>query len=243
MFIFLYLTGNYHDFFQTTLHRFHNLCAISGFIQYRFFIKLKESIVYKIALVGDSIFDNQRYVGKNQAVIDHLNNKMPKTWSAKLYAQDGAMCQHIPQQVDKVSGCSHLILSIGGNDALSYSSIVNKTVDTISEALFHLSYIRDKFEKSYKSSLCIAKTACNNVFICTIYDSVPNLSKDLKTALALFNERILFIASEFDLPIIDLRVICKDSKCYSDVSVIEPSNYGGELISSAIINAIIESEK
>jgi hypothetical protein len=31
----------------------------------------------QIKLVGDSIFDNGRYVPKGEAVIDHLRNKAP----------------------------------------------------------------------------------------------------------------------------------------------------------------------
>jgi hypothetical protein len=136
-----------------------------------------------------------------------------------------------------------LILSIGGNDALGYSGIVHFDAKTVGNALRTLNSMREIFEQNYRHALSFAAAASPKVYVCTIYDAVPGLSDELKTALAILNERILFVASGSSLPVIDLRVICKESRCYSEASSIEPSSYGGKVISDAIIAAILESEK
>jgi hypothetical protein len=70
--------------------------------------------------------------------------------------------------------------------------------------------------------------------VCTIYDSVPDLSGPEVTALAAFNDVILREAFQAGLPIIDLRLICNRPGDYSHVSRIEPSAVGGAKIAWVI---------
>ena len=70
--------------------------------------------------------------------------------------------------------------------------------------------------------------------VCTIYDSVPNLSPELKTALCIFNDSIVREANAVRVPVIDLRIICTDASDYSELSPIEPSGQGGGKIAKAI---------
>ena len=70
--------------------------------------------------------------------------------------------------------------------------------------------------------------------VCTIYDSVPDLTFSLKTALSLFNDVITHTALEFQVPILDLRCLLQDEGDFSSVSPIEPSEAGGKKIADAL---------
>ncbi|MEC8593440.1 MAG: hypothetical protein VXY74_01380 [SAR324 cluster bacterium] len=48
--------------------------------------------------------------------------------------------------------------------------------------------------------------------------------------MGLLNDVISKEAGLRDIGVIDLRVVCADSKCYSDISSIEPSNHGAKHI-------------
>ena len=76
--------------------------------------------------------------------------------------------------------------------------------------------------------------------VCTIYNKIPTgptLPKEALTALAFFNDVITEEVNRLGLPLIDLRVICDSTDCYSGVSPIEPSKEGGRRIVQAILNS------
>jgi hypothetical protein len=76
------------------------------------------------------------------------------------------------------------------------------------------------------------------VTVATIYDSVPGLAPGLRTALALFNDVILREAAERSLPVLDLRLVCKEADDYAASSPIEPSAQGGQKIAAAIAASV-----
>ena len=70
----------------------------------------------RIALLGDSIFDNAPYTGGGPAVIDHLRGTLPADWAADLLAIDGSISTDVPRQLNSLTGLhTHLVLSVGGN--------------------------------------------------------------------------------------------------------------------------------
>ena len=77
------------------------------------------------------------------------------------------------------------------------------------------------------------------LMVCTIYDHVPGLPPELKTALALFNDVILREAIRFELPVLDLRTICTEADDYSKKSPIEPSELGGGKLASKLVTAML----
>ena len=58
-----------------------------------------------------------------------------------------------------------------------------------------------------------------------------------RTALGLFKDIISEEAGLRGIGIIDLRVVCADPECYSDISSIEPSNHGAEQTVNAVKQA------
>jgi len=105
-----------------------------------------------VVLLGDSTFDNKFYVGKgNQSIIEQLTDKtFEKGWNASSVAVDGqAMC-HIRTQLERIPpDATHLVISIGGNDALAYMQRLNQEVKSVAEGAIVLNEILKEFEKVF----------------------------------------------------------------------------------------------
>lgn len=188
-----------------------------------------------IALLGDSIFDNAAYVAGGPAVIDHLQNYLEPSQQVTLLASDGANVVHVRAQLSRLpSDVTHLVLSIGGNDALSITGVMTQQADTVQFALHHLNIIRSRFRNEYRDMLAEVLALRLPTAVCTIYDAVPGLEPELQTALCIFNDSICREAMAAGVPIIDLRAVCHEPEDYSTVSPIEPSAVGGAKIARAI---------
>jgi len=199
----------------------------------------QESNHRHIVLLGDSIFDNAKYVPDGLPVITHLRNAIPSEWEATLLAVDGNETHHVFNQTYRLpETATHLIVSVGGNDAISYLPLFADTVGTVGEALLNLAKIRNTFCEKYRQMLKHVLSFNLPVIVCTIHTSVPNLGAGEKTALALFNEVILQEAFLANVPVIDLRLICIEEIDYSEVSPIEPSHAGGQKIARAIYSML-----
>jgi hypothetical protein len=189
-----------------------------------------------LVLLGDSIFDNALYVPGQSAVIDHVRHCMPVDWTATLVAVDGDFVANVAGQLERIpTGATHLVISVGGNDALRASTVVSLPAKTVNEALTYLDELRRDFRQSYRAMLWQAIARELPVAVCTIYDAVPGLAKELQTALCLFNDSIVREAHAVGVPIIDIRHICTEATDYSTVSPIEPSGEGGRKIATALV--------
>jgi hypothetical protein len=72
-----------------------------------------------VALLGDSVFDNGRYVPGGPAVTEQVRARLPQGWRVTRLAIDGHMCRDLPRQLVLLpADATHLIVSVGGNDAL-----------------------------------------------------------------------------------------------------------------------------
>ena len=188
-----------------------------------------------VVLLGDSIFDNAVYVPAGPAVIDHLHALLGKGQRATLLARDGDVAADIREQLlDLPPDASHLVLSVGGNDALRHTEIGTYPAGTVNDALRHLTRIRKEFHREYRKMFRELAALDLPVAVCTIYEDIPGLSAELQTALCLFNDAILREALSAGSDIIDLRRICNDAGDYSEISPIEPSAQGGKKIAQAI---------
>jgi len=192
-----------------------------------------------LVLVGDSIFDNASYVDQNEAVIDQLLNKLNQHHNATLLAVDGDVTSDVNIQLKKLpKDTTHLFISCGGNDALHIANILNESAKSVGEVMDRFTQIKHDFQMRYRSMLLASKKQVNNITICTVYNSVPDIEQRAITALAMFNEVILMEAFSVGAAVIDLRIVCNEVEDYSVVSPIEPSKQGGHKISDLIIEVI-----
>ena len=196
-----------------------------------------------LVLLGDSIFDNRAYVAGGPAVIDQAQRRVPQGWQAHLLAVDGHTSADVAHQLKRLpAGNTHLVLSVGGNDALGCLNQMDVHVQNLMGALHALSEMLARFQASYKALLSDLLALQKPLMVCTVYDSVPGLTDALKVALALFNDIIVRSAISFGVPVLDLRMICTDPRDYSEKSPIEPSSQGGEKISDRLVTAMLHHD-
>ncbi len=181
-----------------------------------------------IVLLGDSIFDNARYVPGHPDVVAQLGAALPQGWQASLRAVDGAVTRGVHAQLARLpQGATHLIVSAGGNDALGASHILNARAGSVGDAMLMLAAAQDRFAADYEAMVEAVRATGLPAALCTIYDT-PSTAPDhrlIRTALSLFNDVIIRGAFRHGLPLIDLRLICDQDEDYANP--IEPSAKGG----------------
>jgi hypothetical protein len=195
-----------------------------------------------LVLLGDSIFDNAQYTSGGPDVISQVRTLLPSGWDASLVAVDGSTTVNIPDQIRRLPRtCTHLVLSVGGNNALTEASrlgisFFGMAEEPVSKALESLAGISDAFESEYRSAVAACLRPGLPLAVCTIYNGCfPDRSyqRIATLALAIFNDVIIRAAIERALPVIDLRSICATPADYANP--IEPSSIGGEKIARAIV--------
>jgi GDSL-like Lipase/Acylhydrolase family len=190
-----------------------------------------------LVLLGDSILDNAAYVpDRRPAVIDQVRNQLPEGWLATLLARDGSVINDVHRQLDALPGdATHLVLSAGGNDALSEVGTLQKTVMTVGQGVRVLAEVCDRFEGDYRRLLASIRDRGLPAGVCTVYNpSLPDevTRREVVAALGLFNDCIIRVAREFKFPVLELRAICTDASDF--VAQIESSLQGGAKIAEAI---------
>lgn len=192
-----------------------------------------------IILLGDSIFDNAAYTSGEPDVIGHLRSLLPMPWRATLCAVDGSRTTGLAAQLRKVpTDASHIMVAVGGNDALGNIDMLDRRVRSTAEAL-HLFGDRVRiFESSYGDAIRGVVSVGRETTVCTIYNGNldPGLAPKARIALMMFNDVILRVAFELGLNVIDLRLICNEPTDYANP--IEPSGRGGWKIAKAIASSV-----
>lgn len=192
-----------------------------------------------LILLGDSIFDNAAYVSGGPDVVKQVRAALPHDWSATLLAVDGAVTHSVVSQLSRLPrDATHLVLSIGGNDALGASHILGATARTVGEAVLMLAEVQDRFARDYEAVLDEVLARGLPTAVCTIYDTPPSAPNHrvIKSALSLFNDRITRAAFARALPLIDLRLLCSEEGDYANP--IEPSVQGGGKMAAAIVTLV-----
>jgi hypothetical protein len=142
----------------------------------------------------------------------------------------------LPRQLERLpANATHLVVSVGGNDALDHSSLLlHELAGSFAEVLSRLADIREQFRQDYRAVLERVLAQGKQTAVCTVYDAIPGLDHVEATGLCLFNDVILREAFRAVLPVIDLRRVCTDAADYSRSSPIEPSVIGGGKIARAV---------
>jgi lysophospholipase L1-like esterase len=193
-----------------------------------------------VVLLGDSIFDNAAYVGGAPDVVRQMRQRLPHGAKATLRAVDGGTTEDVREQLRHLpADATHLIVSVGGNDALGYIDFLGAPARSTAEALLGLADIAAEFEGKYRDMLTEVLANGLPAAICTIYyPRFPDmdLQKIAVTGLTVFNDCITRAAFTHGIPLLDLRLICTEEGDYADP--IEPSARGGEKIAQAIVEMV-----
>jgi GDSL-like lipase/acylhydrolase family protein len=193
-----------------------------------------------IVLLGDSIFDNGAYTRGGPDVITQLRHLLPPGWSGTLLAVDGDRIGDVARQAARIpADATHLVVSVGGNDALAHSDLLDQPARSAAEVLGLLADAAEAFERGYRRLLTLLLERRLPVTICTIYNGSfpdPQFQRIASTALCVFNDPIVRLAFQHTLGIVDLRLVCSEPGDYANP--IEPSSVGGGKIARAILNTI-----
>jgi len=191
-----------------------------------------------IVLLGDSVFDNAAYVAAGPDVLHQLRAILPSGWCATLNALDGAVIADLEGQLKKLPPDStHLVVSIGGNDALGESAMLDARVASMAEALELMARVRERFHSAYKHMLEQLVETQLSVAVATIYEPrfpEPDRRRVAATGLTMLNDIITRQAFARHIDLIDLRTICNEDVDFANP--IEPSVHGGAKIARAIFN-------
>lgn len=196
-----------------------------------------------VVLLGDSIFDNARYVPGEPCVHDQLRRELGARGEASLLATDGDVTADVLGQLTHLpAAATHLVVSSGGNDALRHRTLLAKPIANSSELLGELAAVQDEFAATYTAMLRALTAKALPSVVCTVYDSnFPQPEKRLAdVALAVFNATILRLAGEFGVPVIDLRRIFTSPADYANP--IEPSALGGAKMTAVIARVVAEHD-
>ena len=192
-----------------------------------------------VVLLGDSIFDNAAYVPGDDPVVVQVRAALPGA-RVTLLARDGDVVPAIAAQVARIpADASHLVLSVGGNDALGYIDVLTEPAGGVGAALLRMADIAEEFERAYRRMLELLVATGLAVTVCTIYYPAfeeEGLQRMAVAAETFFNDVILRCAFDQGLPVIDLRIVCSDRADYANP--IEPSAHGGEKIARVIARVV-----
>jgi hypothetical protein len=192
-----------------------------------------------VALVGDSIFDNGAYTEGEPDVAAHLRAVLPAAWTVTLCAVDGATLSSVGPQLRRVpADASHIVVALGGNDALRSVDLLDRPVRSTAEALAlfdqRVAAFRGEYERAVDAVLHLNRITA----VCTIYNGQleRHVANVARLALAMFNDAIIAAALERRLDIVELRAVCTDPADYANP--IEPSGRGGRKIAQAVARCI-----
>ena len=196
-----------------------------------------------VVLLGDSILDNGAYTGGGPHVAAQLQAALPPGWRSVLAAVDGATTEDVPRQMGDVpEDAAVLVLSAGGNDLLMHSDVLDQPATGSAQVLARLAQLADGFEVDYRAMLRHVLAPGIPTALCTVYNGnlPPPQGRLAATAMAVFDDRILRVAMEKGLPVIELRAVCSRPEDYANP--IEPSSIGGEKIARAIARVVTEHD-
>ena len=196
-----------------------------------------------VVLLGDSIFDNGRYVPGGPSVSEQLAKELEGRGRATLLAVDGDTARDVDAQRQRLpADATHLIVSVGGNDALPHTGLLDRPLHNASELLVALAAAQDGFRADYRRMLAGVREHGKPVAVCTIYDS--NFTGPKKrladVALSVWNDVILREAGAAGVPVIDLRRLFTVPADYSNE--IEPSVVGGAKLVQAIAAVVAQHD-
>jgi lysophospholipase L1-like esterase len=188
-----------------------------------------------VLMLGDSIFDNAAYVAGHQDVQAQVQDLLP-SMQVSSRARDGAVIADIDSQLGGFAGtATHIVVSIGGNDAIRASGVLDEGVSNVSAALEKLTLVGERFGHGYASLMKLVSQRNVPVALCTIYEPRfpdPARRRAAAAALSVINDVITRQVFRAGASLIDLRLICDRDEDFANP--IEPSTTGGAKIARAI---------
>ena len=171
--------------------------------------------------IGDSILNNENYVGTNNSVI----YKLSKQINILNVSRDNAKVEDVMDQINNIRSDEpnkSVILSVGGNNLLDMEDVYTVYGQYTNVVKYILKNIVSGTGKLYLVNLYYPKDKQMDIFhpvVLSWNSLLENLSKDYSK-----------------IRLVDISTRLVDAKDFTHV--IEPSALGGEKIVSAILDAM-----
>jgi lysophospholipase L1-like esterase len=223
----------------------------------------------RLALLGDSTFDNGNWVAPGApALIDQVRILLgcgeagdeTDSNAAILLARDGALVAALDSQAKDVPlDTTHVVVSVGGNDALSAVKLLSpqqkRSGETGSEtdvvgSLWRFSRLFEReFEEQVESVRDILRRRCGpnapKIIVCSVYNpcfapfEVTTVSQAAANAgAALIFDAVLRVCTRAELPLLDWRRVMTDVADFANP--IEPSSVGGLKMAREIVTVALQ---
>ncbi|MEX1097237.1 MAG: SGNH/GDSL hydrolase family protein [Planctomycetales bacterium] len=197
-----------------------------------------------VVLLGDSMFDNQMFVGQGKPVVDNLREALPAGWKATLLAAVSQTAREVAVQLRQLpKGATHLVLCAGGNNAIL--GLFNLFQQAAPQALLaRLQQDRADFERDYAALVKQMLAKKLHAVLCTIPDpdfthpNLRNLQLIGQLGLPLFNDVISRTAAKEQLPLLDLRVLVQGKPDHAPGDGIHLSPAGGRKVAEQIVKIV-----
>lgn len=189
----------------------------------------------RVLLLGDSIIDNRAYVGPDDPDVTQQIRDLLPAHAIEMRAYDGSVTKDVAaQQINDIKADDLVVLSTGGNDALSHASLLEQDVGTL-ELMGRLWSAREDFRADYTALLEGILAQQPTLLALTIYN--PNFQhsgmdssyqRAAECGVALFNDVIQQEVVARGCTVLELRSFFEAPDDYANA--IEPSASGGEKI-------------
>jgi hypothetical protein len=124
-----------------------------------------------LVLVGDSVLDNAAYTRGGPDVVSQVRGLLPPGWEATLLAVDGSTTDHVAAQLGRLPNqATHLVLSVGSNDALMHLRILEAPVSSMARAIETLADMASDFERRCRLAIAACLDAALPLAVCTVYN-------------------------------------------------------------------------
>jgi len=194
-----------------------------------------------IVLLGDSLGTMPSISDRGPGMLERqLLPDIHEPWRLTIIRADDVI-SHSPL-AEFPASASHVVISVEGNRAIQSSQLLEGHPGSYESALARLSFAADQFEGVMDALVRAARRAGLPTVVCTMYQPrYPNpvRQRAASAALAIFNDRIIKLAIEARLPIVDFRSVCSDREDYGEEGLL--SRVGLAKVAAVIWRALHES--
>ncbi len=192
-----------------------------------------------IVLLGDALGDMPRLQEQGELESRLLPDlKIP--WRLTVIQADDVINRSIRAEIP--TSASYVVISVEGNRAIQSSGLLEGRPVSYEEALARLSFAADQFEGVIRTLIKVAQRAGLPTVVCTMYPprySEPVQQRAASAALAIFNDRIIALAVEARISVVDFRSVCGQADDFGDKGLLSRS--GLSKVAQAIWHALHES--
>lgn len=201
----------------------------------------KATSIPHIVLLGDSLGNMPTISDRGPGMLEkQLLPDIEEPWRLTIIRADDVI-SHSPL-AEFPAGASHVVISVEGNRAIQSSQLLEGRPDSYESALARLSFAADQFEGVMDALIKAALRTGLPTVVCTMYQpryANPVRQRAASAALAIFNDRIIRLAVDARLPIVDYRSVCTGPADYGDEGLL--SRVGLAKVAAVIWRALHES--